>query len=252
MFRVDKVKSSFNCHLCNKLLVDPVVMPCDNFICITHLDNVIDNTAKSKKDTFVCELCQEEHPIPKNGFVVSKRLQDLLQLELNTLKFDCPIFDQCKKEIEEAKQKMNQIELLENNSETFIYDYFEDIKRQVDIRREGLKQKIDDYSNEIITSINKNQVNYIKLSKEINQMSKNIEKSKKEFNDLRTNFDTLEFNENKFKEIKTSVEVLNKEFQAILDEYGNSLVGNKKYTFEFKESPIEDILGRFSESNLEV
>ena len=35
------------------------------------------------------------------------------------------IFDACKKEIEHAKEQMNRIEVLENNSESYIYDYYE-------------------------------------------------------------------------------------------------------------------------------
>ena len=48
----------------------------------------------------------------------------------------------------------------------------------------------------------------------------------------------------KFDEIKTSIEFVNQEFHKILAEYQNSLIGNKKYTFEFVELPIEDIFGR--------
>ena len=60
-------------------------------------------------------------------------------------------------------------------------------------------------------------------------------------------FDTLEFNDKKFEDIKTSVSVVNQEFHKILAEYQDSLIGNKKYTFEFKELPIEDIFGRVIE-----
>ena len=56
-------------------------------------------------------------------------------------------------------------------------------------------------------------------------------------------FDTMEFNDEKFEEIKSSVEDVNQEFRLILDEYQDSLVGNEKYTFQFNELPIEDIFG---------
>lgn len=61
-------------------------------------------------------------------------------------------------EIEEANDNMAKIEALENNGENYIKDYFEDIKREVDLRREDLKLKIDDYSDSIIQSKNKKQV----------------------------------------------------------------------------------------------
>ncbi len=79
---------------------------------------------------------------------------------------------------------MYKIGLLEKNAENYIYDYFEDIKRQVDSQSEDLKIKIDKYSEEIIKSVELNQKNYIKLSIEVNKITENIEKSKKDLDEL--------------------------------------------------------------------
>ena len=248
MYKLNEVKASFDCDLCEKLLKDPVVMPCGSTICKTHLDKLMTNPS-NEKNTLICSICQEEHFIPKKGFIVYKRLQKLITLELNDLKVS-PVFHECTKEIEDAKEKMVKVELLEQNAENYIYEYFENIKRQVDIRREDLKFKIDTYSDEIIKSVELNQMNLIKISKEVNQMTAFIEKSKNELNKLITQFDTLEFNDKKFEEIKSSVAVVNQEFNKILAEYQDNLIGNKKSTFEFKELPIKDIFGRVIESNV--
>ena len=151
------------------------------------------------------------------------------------------------RELEEARENLFKVELLEQNAENYIFEYFADIKRQVDIRREDLKFKIDYFSDEIIKSVELNQTNYIKLSKEVNKITENIEKSKKDLNELSAQFDTLEFNDKKFKDIKTSVAAVNQEFHKMLAVYQDSLIGNKEYTFDFKESPIEDIFGRVTD-----
>ena len=163
--------------------------------------------------------------------------------------FDCDlllnsVFDDTKSVIEDAKEKMAKVELLEQNAENYIYEYFEDIKRQVDIRREDLKFKIDTYSDEIIKSLELNQKNLIKISKEVTQMTNAIEKSKNELNKLITQFDSLEIIDKKFEDIKANVAVVNQEFHKILAKYQESLIGNKEFTFNFKELPIEDIFGR--------
>ena len=155
-----------------------------------------------------------------------------------------PLFEECKKEIEDARENMFKIELLEQNAENYIYEYFEDVKRQVDIRREDLKLKIDNYSDEIIKSVEANQKTLINLSKEVNKMTTLIEKSKNELSKLSTQFDTLEFNDTKLEEFKASVIVVNEEFHKILAEYQNNLIGNKDYTLYFEDSQIEDIFGR--------
>ena len=245
MYKVNEVKSSLDCDVCYQLLVEPVVMACGEIICKTHLDKLMTNTSK-RKEFFVCGICQEEHWIPKNGFVVNSRLQKLLELELNALK-GSPVFDECMKEINKAKENLVKCELLEKNAENYIYDYFEDIKRQVDLRREDLKFKIDTYSDEIIKSVEKDQMNYIKMSKEINIISVNIEKSKEELNESVLQFDTLEFNDEKFGNIKASVADVNLKFNKILTEYNDSLIDNKKYAFEFEELKIEDVFGRVTD-----
>jgi hypothetical protein len=245
MYKINEVKATFDCDLCNKLLVDPVVMQCDSTICKTHLDKLITNGSNEKR-TFICEICQEDHLIPKKGFMVNNRLQKLLRLELNALKVS-PVFNECMKEIEDAKENVVKIGLLEKNAENYIYNYFEDVKRQVDIRREDLKFKIDKYSDQIIKSVELDQMNLIKLSKEANQLTTNIEKSRKDLYELIAQFDILEFNDKKFEDIKASVAVVNQEFHKILAGYQDSLISNKKYTFEFKELPIEDIFGRVSD-----
>ena len=246
MYKVEKVKSFLDCDQCNKLLVDPVVMACGKFICKIHLEKLLYHESK-EKNTFICEICQGEHFIPKDGFVVSDRLQDLLDVELNKLE-PSPMFDECRKTLEEAMANLINIEQIETTPESYIYDYFEEIKRQVDLRREDLKYKIDIYSDEIIKSIETTQTNCMKLSKEVEKITYNIDKLKKELNELVVKFDTLKFDDEKFKGIKSTVSVLNQEFKKVISEIQYSLLDNKVFTFQFNELPVKDIFGSFIEA----
>ena len=182
-------------------------------------------------------------------FEANNHLQDVLGLErftpISNLE-QSSISEDCQKEIDEAKEKMRKVEEMEKSSEIYIFDYFEEIKRKVDLRREDLKFRIDTYSDEIIKSLEANQHNCIQLSKQINQTTANIEKSQKELNELSVEFDTLKFvvRTKKFEEMKKSVTVLNKELHWIVDRYQNSLVGNKTFSFQFENPPVEDIFGR--------
>ena len=40
------------------------------------------------------------------------------------MKFDCPVFDDCKEGLEKAKENMLKVEELEKNGEMFIYNDF--------------------------------------------------------------------------------------------------------------------------------
>jgi len=245
MFKIDKIKNLFDCDLCHQVLVDPISFPCGNNVCKDHLDKLMKNISKDKS-SFQCEICQEEHFIPKSGFKVNKGLHHGLEIQLNTLKLT-PIFDECKAVIKMARGRVTEIETLEKNSEGYIYEYFEDIKRQVDIRREDLKMEIDKYSDEVIQSIEGAQLNYIKISKQVNQISTNIEQSKNELDDYVKRFDTFEIDERKFEAIKQGVVCVNGKFDKIILDYNNALIENKKYSFGFIGMPIADIFGRFND-----
>ena len=71
MFNYHKVSSYFDCDLCNKLLVDPIHLLCGNWICKSHLNELLNNMSK-KESTFICCMCQDEHHIPNNGFMIEK------------------------------------------------------------------------------------------------------------------------------------------------------------------------------------
>lgn len=57
-------------------------------------------------------------------------------------------------------------------------------------------------------------------------------------------FDTLNFNDKKFEEVKKGVEVVIKDFCQIIEEYNSSLIGHKQCIFQFDELSIESIFGQ--------
>jgi chromosome segregation ATPase len=195
---------------------------------------------------FECELCKEKHCIPEKGFAINNRIQNGLNIKLSTLKLN-PVYEECKTEINEARMNIQMIENLDKDPENFIFEYFEKLKRQVDLRREKLKLELDNYSDEIIQSIESAKENCIKMSKQSKRMSTEIENSKKELTELIDDFDTLEIDYEKFEEIRQSLAVLNRGLNRKLDEYKDSIIGGKEYTFEFKEIDIKDLFGCFKE-----
>ena len=61
-------------------------------------------------------------------------------------------------------------------------------------------------------------------------------------NELILKFDTLEINDQKFIEIKSSVAVIHQKIDKILPDYENSLIDNRKNTFVFEQLPIEGMI----------
>ncbi len=168
MFKTDQVKNLFDCEQCNQLLVDPVALPCGNSLCKRHLDDLLENTP-TEMNKFECQLCKKKHSIPEDGFAINKRIQNALNIKLSTLKLN-PVYEECKTEINEAKMNIQMIEDLDKDLENLIYEYFEELKRQVDLWREALKLKLCNCSDEILQSIEITKENRIKLSKETRRL----------------------------------------------------------------------------------
>jgi len=243
MFKIDQVKNLFDCKQCDQLLVDPVTLQCGFSVCKRHIDELLESSSK-ESNTFLCKLCDDEHCIPKKGFAINKSIQSALDIKLNTLKLN-PVYEECKSEINDAKNNIQKIENLD--PENYSFEYFEELKRQVDLRREQLKLALDNNSDEIIQSIERTKENFIKLSKECKSLSTEIEKSKEELNKLIDRFDTFDIDEKNFEEIRQRLIVLNRGMPRKLGEYKDSMIGNKEYIFEFKDIDINGLFGCFKE-----
>ena len=140
-----------------------------------------------------------------------------------------------------TSENLSDVETLDRNAETYIYGYFEDIKRKVDLRREDLIERIHNYSHEIIKSIENMQSECLKMSKGVNQMTVEVEKSKKNLNELANRFNLFDMKQK-------SVAVINESYSKVLGEYKESLLGYNKYSFDFNEIDIKDAFGYFSET----
>jgi hypothetical protein len=250
MFKIDQVKNLFDCEQCNQLLVDPVTLLCGFSVCKRHLDELLENTPK-EMNKFECQLCKKKHSFPEDGFAINKRIQNALNIKLSTLKLN-PVYEECKSEMNEAKINIQMIENLEKNPENYIIEYFEELKRQVDLRREELKLELDNCSDEIIQSIESTRDNCIKLSKESKMLSTKIEFLKEFSNEKLTmlinDFDTFEIDNKKFEDIRGHLIILNGGIARELSEYKDTIIGGKEYTFEFKEIDIKGLFGCFKEA----
>jgi hypothetical protein len=133
---------------------------------------------------------------------------------------------------DEVKNLATKIDFIQNNAETYINEYFQNVIRDVDLRREQLKAKIDDYSDELIESLKTTEANCIKLSKEINDITNKIKKSK-------TVLDELMKKKNKNRDEFLTFKL---EFNCDLENY-KILLNNNKHSLSFHEMPIQEIFG---------
>ena len=243
MFKIDQITNIFDCDECNSVLVDPVTVSCGNNVCKKHLDAILEDVDK-ETNTFKCKCCYNEHSIPKEGFSINKRIKKALEIELNNLQLT-PIYYECKKSIEDAKESEAEIESVARDPENYLYEYFENIKRDVELRREELKEKIDTYSDEMIKQIEASRVNCIKLSKDIADITAELSKSKQEMDDLSKKFDSFDFSMD-FEDLKKNADILKDKFNEMLLNYKDSLLDKREYSFYYdRKKSMRTLLGYF-------
>ena len=250
MFKLDQVsKCLLNCDLCHKLLIEPIIIhPCNNTVCKSHIHKELTISENQLK----CVFCPEKvnHIVPEKGYVVNKRLQKDLSIEVNKLKMS-PEYSECKQTIEEAMHQFNNMAIISKNPSVFINNFFDDLKNHVNLRRNYLKNQVDKYADELIQSIENNQSNCIKLSQETSQLSKSIEDSKKQLDELKNHLDTFVIDTLNFDSIKASAEDLIERFSQMQAEYRESLLLHQDYIFYFNDDDpkksIEYFFGKISD-----
>ncbi len=69
MFKLDQIKSIFNCQLCSKLLIDPVIFSCENVIWKIDLRREM---LKDEIDKYSDEIIKELNETKSNYIELSK------------------------------------------------------------------------------------------------------------------------------------------------------------------------------------
>ena len=133
------LKSELNCTNCDRVLQDPVMLPCLCVICKGHLP------AGSANDSSIeCKKCQKCFDIQGTEFPAIKRLANILTKELHLSMEEKTLRKTFQDMIEQLKQLQNEVYKKQADLEIINYDHFSEIRRQIDILREEMKKKIDD------------------------------------------------------------------------------------------------------------
>ncbi len=157
MFQLENINDLFNCKICQGVLVDPIILPCGETVCKAHTDEII----KGK-----CMLCSEMHTSPQNGFPSNKIVKNQLDLKVNEINLNFSQFKAYNKIIQVLNENLKEIETIRKDPEDYIDEYFGELTRQVDLRRETLIEEIIKYSDELIQKILKLKQGCVAKSKE--------------------------------------------------------------------------------------
>jgi len=161
--------------------------------------------------------------------------------------------------IEKVESLLYQLEALKNSPEGFIYDYFEKVKRDVDLRRENLKQEVDRCSDQMIEQIEMTKFECMKLNKQVHGIETEIDNLSRELNQFRNKFTTLQANAAAYNKLETywdsqklqrKLDLLGFTFAKRFRGYKNSILRNKVYSFEFSDINVETDFGKIEQNEI--
>ena len=140
--------SELICLICKSTLKQPVFLPCHCTVCGVHIQNLYTH---NDKEHIECKVCFKVSKVPKNGFAANKLAESVLNKRGNKLENE--------KEFQINLKKYGaKLELLHSQhfgkyaeQEMAIFDHFAALKRDIDLRRETFKLKIDEIAHQLIT-----------------------------------------------------------------------------------------------------
>jgi hypothetical protein len=128
------------CEECRFIFENPILLPCGSTICKEHVD-------ESCEDTFYCESCDMDHIIPEMGFPTNKLAIKIKESRIHLNEKQIITIDS----YEKLEKKIQEHQSL--NSENLIYEYFSNLRNQVDLHREQMIGEINKRSEEIIRQL---------------------------------------------------------------------------------------------------
>jgi len=199
-------------------------------------------------------FCSEIHKTPKNGFLENKIVKNQLNLKVNRISLNFSQFNDYNKIIQDLNKNLKEIESIRTDPENYISEYFGELTRQVDLRRETLIEDIHKYSDELVQKIEKLKQDCVTKSKEATKITDELDTIKAKINDLNSTFNSLEIDDIKLEEImsqKKSKE-LNDLMGPVLEQYKFELQGKKYYKLLTNEIKLENVFGSLSNSDLDI
>jgi len=180
-----------DCKYCQKLLNGiPVNLSCcDATICSEHIQykEVKVNETKTIQ-VFECELCQCSHNMKNKRFAINKLAESMLKIEFDKISLG-DAYVKVSKEIDNLETSLDKLNGLIQDPKNYIYEYVSNVKRDVDLRKEKLKEKIDQICGEMIAKLENYQnecyknIENLKLKEKSDEITKEIQAKLDEWNE---------------------------------------------------------------------
>lgn len=237
LMKIEKISDLFKCKLCKKSYTNPIMLPCGNVICLRDLELL-----SSDGINIDCHLCDREHQKPIDGFPIVKPLAEMMELRADRLSFG-KNFEYGKNLLVSLEKLLKQFSLINNDPKLFIHEYFNDLKKKCNQKREEIKSEIDNHYDQILKEIDKYQKDCEISSKIIDDMFTDIELHKNNLKDWIKEYDTTSINEETRNRIIFESKSTKLKLEDQFGVYKNRLLKNMSYRIEHYDISEKKKLG---------
>jgi len=173
--------------------------------------------------------------------------QKMLNSNLHKLNINFDKFEESKKRLEDLNKQFREIETFQNEPEYFMDEYFVELTRQVDLRRERLFESIGLHSELLIKQIEEWKGGVLTRAKENGTRidEEGAQACKERLDQLNSMFASLEIDNIKMEEITHQKE--SKELEELLkhmaEEYKGEILGGKMFELKTNDIKMEEVFG---------
>jgi len=152
-----------------------------------------------------------------------------------------------KRTLEVAKESLKSIQEVQFDTTYYLFKYFQSLKVEVDQRRKELKEKIDNFADEIIQEISKTQAACVKLSNETSEVKNKMEAAKIELNRIVKCLSCFDVSYEAFREHEERMIILKPRVDDLVKEFEASLTGNNRFEFTKtnETDQLKEVFGSF-------
>jgi len=238
------------CSYCKNVYTDPVILPCNRNICRFHIQEYLKNN--SGQMSYLCNFCEKYHKFEKNGsFPLNNQIDNLVKKMQFLVTEDSHSRNETHKAANDSYNKLKnmfeEFTSINDESELHIYNYFSELERQIDNKREVLIQEIHKISDKlrIEISVKKKEIQaeYERKQENVKGLLEDYQKKSDSYNkELKDHSNDL----NKLKVVQKEIDKISKELEIRLANLKDELLCNPLIDFKEGNTKI-DSNGLFGE-----
>jgi hypothetical protein len=252
---MSQIHDLLKCAICKEIFTGtPIILPCWNkTVCEHHIENENESATSKKRKLFTCILCETTHDMENcKKFASNEIAEKLLNIEIDKFAYLGDIYVQASNQIKLLEDNFRKADNLIKDPKNFIYEKITALKRCVDLRKEKLKQKIDEICAEMIAKLDKYQqecyenIQALKLEDKSREIFAEVEKYLDELTKDNKNL-LIVSNDSKRREIQTKVKELDIDLYARCQTLKEELMMNKFWLYLESKTLVNDFQKEFKQ-----